>query len=125
MVVLATAGAMLLNVLLKFAIDRPRPDATLIHLISGTRFASFPSGHTMGAVATLGSMLLVAQRLGVPVWALWLGWLMSGLVTAGIGLSRIYLGAHFASDVLGGLLASAAWLVIAGSLERSLQTQAG
>jgi undecaprenyl-diphosphatase len=124
LVLLATAGAMLLNLLLKYAIDRPRPDVSLMYLISGTRFASFPSGHTMGAMATLGSLMLVARRLGAPVWALWLGWLFSGLLIAGIATSRIYLGAHFPSDVFGGLLASIAWLlVVAGSLERHSRTE--
>ena len=118
LLLLVSGGAMLLNLLLKFAIDRPRPGVDLIYLISDTRFASFPSGHTMGAVTTLGSLMIVAHRLGAPIWARWLGWSVCGLVIAGIGLSRIYLGAHFPSDVLGGLLASIAWLVfITGSLE--------
>jgi undecaprenyl-diphosphatase len=122
--ILVTAGAMLLNLLLKFLIDRPRPDVALIYLISGTRFASFPSGHTMGALATLGSLMVVAQRLGAPVWARSLGWLCSGLMIAGIAISRVYLGAHFPSDVLGGLLASSAWLlIVAGNLERDRQAQ--
>jgi undecaprenyl-diphosphatase len=121
---IVTAGVMLLNLLLKFLIDRPRPDVALIYLISGTRFASFPSGHTMGALATLGSLMVVAQRMGAPVWAQWLGWLLSGLLIAGIAISRVYLGAHFPSDVLGGLLVSSAWLlIVAGSLERDSQAE--
>ena len=124
LVLLATAGAMRLNVILKYWIDRPRPDESLIYLISGTRFASFPSGHTMGALATLGSLMLVAQRLGAPVWTQWLGWLLCGLIIAGIAISRIYLGAHFPTDVLGGLLASIAWLfVVTGNLERHTKAE--
>lgn len=91
----------------------------LVYLISGTRFASFPSGHTMGAMATLGGLMVVTQRLGAPLWALLLGWLFAGLIVAGIAISRIYLGAHFPSDVLAGLLASTAWLLlVSGWLER-------
>lgn len=124
LVLLASGGAMLLNVILKYWIDRPRPDESLIYLISGTRFASFPSGHTMGALATLGSLMLVAQRLGAPVWTQWLGRLLCGLIIAGIAISRIYLGAHFPTDVLGGLLASIALLfVVTGNLERHTKAE--
>ena len=119
LVFLVCGGAMLVNLLLKFAVDRPRPDMALVYLISGTRFASFPSGHTMGAMATLGGLMVVTQRLGAPLWALLLGWLFAGLIVAGIAISRIYLGAHFPSDVLAGLLASTAWLLlVSGWLER-------
>jgi undecaprenyl-diphosphatase len=102
------AGASLLNRLLKFIFHRARPhfNDPILTLDS----YSFPSGHTMMATALYGcvAVLLIAhladwrQRALVVVAA--------GLLVVLVGFSRIYLGAHYLSDVLGALAEGLAWL---------------
>jgi len=70
---------------------------------------SFPSGHTFTAVVTYGLLAaLIAERL--PERARWIPWAVAALVVAGVGYSRVYLGAHYPVDVLGSLLLGGAWL---------------
>ena len=103
-------GCLLLNVLLKLLFHRTRPDAGPPYLLVRPSSLSFPSGHTMGNVGVVGSLAVVVRALRPPR----LVWVSSAIVGAswvlGVALSRVYLGAHYPSDVLGGLLAASAWV---------------
>lgn len=119
----AVGGAGLLNKLLKAAFQRERPD---IHpLVAETGF-SFPSGHTMGAVALYGILAyLLWRHIASPVGRTALI-AFCALMYLGIVTSRIYLGVHYPSDIVGGTLASAAWLgLCVGVYERRIRKQAG
>lgn len=106
--VLAMFGGMLLNVLLKHLFSRPRPHFENPILTLTTY--SFPSGHTMMATVLYGTLsVFVVSR--VPVWrwrllAIFIALFMIALV----GFSRIYLGAHYLSDVLAAVAEGLAWL---------------
>ena len=101
--VLAMLGSMLLNQLLKMYFNRPRPSNALLQ----TWGLSFPSGHAMLGVTFYGCIAwLLARHFGRPGWAAVL-LLWAGL----IGLTRVYLHAHYATDVLAGFAGGAAWLV--------------
>jgi len=103
-------GCLLLNLVLKITFHRARPNPELAYLLPQPSSLSFPSGHAMGSAGVLGSLVVIAYALRVPrgLRALATGF---GLAVVGaIGTSRVYLGAHYPSDVLGGFLAAAAWL---------------
>lgn len=99
----------LLNQALKFAIQRPRPDGFQLAVEQGF---SFPSGHSMVAMAFFGLLVWMvwryeadrATRIGCAV-------AFSAVIVL-VGVSRIYLGVHYASDVLAGFCVSLAWLAI-------------
>ena len=92
-----------LNFYLKHLFERPRP--TLFEEIATLHSYSFPSGHAMAAAAIYGMIAVVAGRL-VPRLKSWAA--VGGFVLASlIGLSRIYLGAHWVTDVLAGYAAGA------------------
>lgn len=107
-VAVLTAGGGSLIGLLKIALHRPRPEAfTPLVLEKGF---SFPSGHSMVAVSLYGFLayLLLRQgKGGIFRWGAGILMLLIGLV----GLSRVYLGVHWPSDVLGGYVAGAGWLL--------------
>lgn len=106
-VVVAVASGMLLSTLLKTGFDRPRPD--LVPHGSIVHSASFPSGHSMLAAVTyltLGALLARVQpsRL-LKVYLL----SVAVLLTVAVGVSRVYLGVHWPTDVLAGWTAGAVW----------------
>ncbi|OWA35634.1 hypothetical protein B9G55_10770 [Saccharibacillus sp. O16] len=115
LVLIATGGSALLNILLKNLFRRERPD---IHRLADEYSYSFPSGHSMGAFALYGILAYLLWRMIRPM-----GWRIAALVlcillTLSIGLSRVYLGVHYPSDVIGGYIASGAWLALTiGSFE--------
>ncbi|MBA2269454.1 MAG: phosphatase PAP2 family protein [Chthoniobacterales bacterium] len=118
-IVLTMVGGGLLNTLLKHFFERKRPvfENPLVNL---TTFA-FPSGHTMGA--TLFYMFLAAiaahslQRRGMRVLAFACAFVMVAL----IGATRIYLGAHFFTDVLGAVVAGLAWFAFCWTAVETLR----
>lgn len=100
-------GALVLVVSLKYAFHRPRPApffAALPHTYS------FPSGHALFSFCFFGVLAgLLAGRIQSPLLRV-LIWSVAALLVAGIGLSRIYLGVHYPSDVLAGYLAASLWV---------------
>jgi len=107
LVAISVAGGTALSQVLKYVFDRPRPD--LVPHGMDVYTASFPSGHAMlSAVVylTLGALLARTQsRVRVKVFLLGL----AGALTVIVGISRIYLGVHWPTDVLGGWALGAAW----------------
>ncbi|KON90282.1 hypothetical protein AF332_12615 [Sporosarcina globispora] len=108
MVVSSGLGA-LFNMLLKWIFKRERPD--IRPLIEEQGF-SFPSGHSMGSFIFYGSLAymiihLAKRKRWKAAWTVLLGCFIIM-----IGLSRIYLGVHFPSDVIAGFAAGGAWLTI-------------
>lgn len=107
---LAVTSGTLLSTLLKRGFDRPRPE--LVPHESIVYSASFPSGHSMmAAVAYLTLAALLARihpQPGLKAYLLSLALLISVL----IGISRVYLGVHWPTDVLGGWTVGAAWAAL-------------
>jgi membrane-associated phospholipid phosphatase len=106
---IATCGLMagVLSTTLKLLFQRARPDASIGYLVDLPGSFSFPSGHAMSSACVAGSLAIVAfAKLRAP-WR-FLAVAAAFLYIVAVGLSRIYLGVHFPSDVLGGQLASAA-----------------
>ena len=109
-ILLAVGSGMLLGSALKAGFDRPRPD--LVEHATAVYSSSFPSGHAMTAgivYLTLAAVLIrVETRRRLKLYLLSL----AVLVTVAVGLSRVYLGVHWPSDVLAGWAAGAAWAVL-------------
>ncbi|MBY0360968.1 MAG: phosphatase PAP2 family protein [Phreatobacter sp.] len=106
-VVLAVTGGTLLSHGLKMLFDRPRPD--LIPNAPLELTASFPSGHAMISAVTYLTLGVLLTRLDAPrrVHAYFLA--VAVVMTVMIGISRIYLGVHWPTDVLAGWCLGAAW----------------
>ncbi|MCH1626458.1 phosphatase PAP2 family protein [Ferdinandcohnia quinoae] len=103
-------GSSLLNLILKEVFQRARPE--LHRLIEITGY-SFPSGHAMGAFTFYGVLTFLLWRHIPVIWGRVLLILFSGMMIVGIGVSRIYLGVHYPTDIIGGYVASAFWLTFA------------
>ena len=102
------AGSLVLNQSLKLIFQRPRPQLAWAQVQPEY---SFPSGHSMNSIVFYVAVALI-------VWVLWgrraglIATVLAIVLALLIGTSRIYLGYHYFTDVLGGLLAGAAWLII-------------
>lgn len=105
--VAGSLGGELLNLLLKQVIGRPRP---VLSPLLDEPLASFPSGHSMDSLIVYVLLAYCVVRLTKNlVWRL-LTIVIATVLVGAIGFSRIYLGVHFPSDVLGGYLAALWWL---------------
>lgn len=109
LLLVASLGATLLaELVLPSIVERPRPSAELVEVYDRAGGYGFPSGTAMMALATLGAGAYLVRRSG-RLGAASVG--ATGLLLGLIGLSRVWAGAHWASDVLGGWLLGAAWLL--------------
>jgi undecaprenyl-diphosphatase len=105
--VLTSAGAGLLNLLLKLSFARPRP--ALWSRLAAASGYSFPSGHAMASAAVYVALAMVvaasrpSARAAVAV--------VAGVLVVAIGVSRVYLGVHYPSDVLAGWILGVIWAV--------------
>lgn len=118
-VLVAVGGGQVLSSLLKLGIDRPRPEL-VSHLATETSL-SFPSGHAMLSAVTYLTLGTLAARFlhgrTTRIYVLSL----AVLVTLMVGVSRIYLGVHWPSDVLAGWCAGFAWAMLCWLVARFLQ----
>lgn len=99
----------ILNQLLKNILQRPRP--TEFRIVEETGF-SFPSGHSMVSMAFYGYLIYLIYRYVKNKYLKWILIVLLSILICTIGISRIYLGVHYTSDVLGGFLISISYLVI-------------
>lgn len=119
LVLAASLGGLLLSTLLKGVFQRPRPALTphLTHVM----LSSFPSGHTMNSAVvylTLGLLLAqISDRARMKIYCVAVAAVMTFLV----GLSRVYLGAHYPSDILAGWTAGATWAGLCWLVGRRLR----
>ena len=119
LVLVATGGGLVLSTLLKYFIARDRP--ALVEHKSMVYTSSFPSGHSMMAAVvylTLGSLLarIMPGRL-LKVYFLFLAMALTFLV----GVSRVYLGVHWPTDVLAGWCGGLVWALLCWLVARQLQ----
>lgn len=119
-VIVATLGALIASSALKRGFDRDRPD--LVPHGSVVYTSSFPSGHSMLSASTyltLGALLArIQRRRRVKAYIL-----LSALsLTVLVGISRVYLGVHWPTDVFAGWTAGAGWALVCWLLARRLQS---
>ena len=99
----------ILNQLLKNILQRPRPNE--FRIIEETGY-SFPSGHSMVSMAFYGYLIYLIYIYVKNKYLKWTLIVLLSILICTIGISRIYLGVHYTSDVLGGFLISISYLVI-------------
>jgi undecaprenyl-diphosphatase len=106
-VIAAVSGGTLVSFLLKQLVSRPRPD--IVPHLSHVQSPSFPSGHSMlSAVVylTLGALVAASlPRASLKIYVL----SIAVLLTLMVGVSRVYMGVHYPTDVLAGWMAGLAW----------------
>ncbi|PWT87245.1 MAG: hypothetical protein C5B55_15115 [Blastocatellia bacterium] len=111
-------GSSILNTTLKLTFHRARP-VPFFDLIAPKSY-SFPSGHALasfcfyGAIAAIVSTRIANRRLRLIIW------LIAVVIVLLIGLSRIYLGVHYTTDVLAGYSAALIWVLVVNFVERRL-----
>ena len=110
LLVLATAGSALFFELIKLLVGRMRPPLEDARIVQGG--FSFPSGHSTVAATFYGTVafLLIRGLRGEPLRVL-IG-VFAGLIILAVGVSRVYLGVHYPSDVLAGWAAGTLWVVL-------------
>lgn len=118
-VTIAMTGALALDNLIKPLVERARPD---FDRLVGGRGPSFPSGHATAATAFCVVVALYLSRNRGKT-ARRIIWSVAALVALTVGISRIYVGVHWPTDVAAGMILGATWAAIAAYLERPTRTR--
>jgi undecaprenyl-diphosphatase len=115
----ATVGNILLNGALKLVYHRPRPSVFVWQTTAVS--SSFPSGHAMSATVVYGTVAYLVMRLQKHHWSRMLTLGAAIILILLICLTRLYLGVHYPSDVIGGIIVGLAWAAFCmATLEASL-----
>ena len=119
----ATSSGLLASALLKQSFNRPRPAPSFHGLYVYS--SSFPSGHAMLSALvylTLGALIArLAPTRTLKFYVMLVAFVLTGLV----GISRVYLGVHWPTDVLAGWAAGAAWALVCGAIARTIHLKTG
>jgi membrane-associated phospholipid phosphatase len=121
-VVITAAGSSLLNAVVKTSVHRLRP--VLTHPVAQEPGSSFPSGHAQAAIVGYAVLLLVFLPVLHGIWRR-LAAAFAVLMVLAIGFSRIALGVHYLSDVVGGYVLGAAWVAAMAALFNTLRIERG
>jgi undecaprenyl-diphosphatase len=115
----AVLGGWIVSTFLKWSFDRPRPD--LVPHGSYVYTSSFPSGHSIMAAATYLTIgaLLARMHSGLATKAYFL--VLAVVLTVAVGVSRVYLGVHWPTDVLAGWTIGGCWALLCWTIARRLQ----
>ena len=119
--VASAALGWVVNTLLKELIGRPRPTDALVNVTGNFHYQSFPSGHVVFFVEFFGFLLFLAFVLLKPGVLRRLLITLTAVLIALVGLSRVYLGAHWPSDVAGAYLAGGLWLMLTIEVYRRIK----
>jgi undecaprenyl-diphosphatase len=118
-VLITSSTGELLNAVMKLAFNRPRP--TVVPHLREVYTTSFPSGHAMESAIvylTLGAILMrAADTRGTKIYIL----AIAGMLTALAGVSRVYLGVHYPTDVIGGWIVGFSWASVCWLAARQLE----
>ena len=121
-VLLATSGGLFVNVALKQFFQRPRPD--VVSHLREVMTTSFPSGHALTSAVvylTLGALSMrISERRITKFYCMG----MAMLTTMLVGVSRVYLGVHYPTDVVAGWLIGLSWALLCWMVERSFERRA-
>ena len=107
----------ILNQLLKFILARPRPSE--YRIINETGY-SFPSGHSMVSMAFYGFLIYLIYKYVGNKYLKWTSMILLFLLIIVIGISRIYLGVHYTSDVIAGFLVAISYLILYINISKRL-----
>lgn len=107
LLLVTTLGGLLLNTVLKLGFDRPRPQ--FFDWGTHAMTSSFPSGHAMSAAIVYPTVAYLAARLQRTHRARFLTMLVAAILVVLISVSRVYLGVHYPSDVIAGVVVGLAW----------------
>ena len=100
-------------------VNRPRPAVgQILRVTEHPGSTSFPSGHLIFITISAAVLMLCLGYRYLPRWARPIGWAVVAGIVLAVGLDRIYVGAHWPSDVLGGVLIATAWLFLVVSVRR-------
>jgi membrane-associated phospholipid phosphatase len=112
-------GGQIINNMLKGAFGRERP--SVVEWVDHVSTSSFPSGHAMSAIIAYGSVAYLVGRLEPTPALRRTTWVFAALIILGIGISRMYLGVHYPSDILAGFIAGLAWLAFVAASVTAVQ----
>ncbi|WP_153722510.1 phosphatase PAP2 family protein [Sporosarcina cascadiensis] len=118
LLVAVVGGTGILNQALKFIFKRERPD---LHRLIDIGGYSFPSGHTMMAFSLYTILAYIIWRNLRNTWSRTLAVTAAVFMIVMIAVSRIYLGVHFPSDIVGGIYASAVWVIASITIYQQFQ----
>jgi len=106
----ALAGGLWYEVIVNL-VNRPRPAVgQILRITEHPGSTSFPSGHLIFITISAAVLMLCIGYRYLPRWARPIGWLVVAGIVLAVALNRIYVGAHWPSDVLAGILIAVAWL---------------
>lgn len=113
----------LVNSLLKLVIARPRPSDDLVQVMVEYSHKSFPSGHVSFFMEFFGFLFFLAYVLLRPAYARRAAFAILGALIALVGVSRVFMGAHWPSDVAGAYLSGGLWLLLMIEIYRRLKAK--
>jgi membrane-associated phospholipid phosphatase len=123
--VIATEGAGMMVASIKLMVERPRPGTDTVRVMSELLDYSYPSGHVVSYVSLYGFLFFLVYVLVKRSWQRTAVLSVLALLVGLVGVSRIYLGHHWASDVVGGYALGTAYLLVLIEAYRLLVIQPG
>jgi membrane-associated phospholipid phosphatase len=118
---IAVSGGAVISSALKAVFDRPRPQLIELSVDYAASSAAYPSGHATMSMVTLSALAFIIHRLGHRTGVSLLAFMIAALLMLLIGLSRLYLGVHYPTDVMAGYAVGFIWVVLSAIAAEQLR----